>query len=218
MSIERIDGLGVESSEPIFSGEVVDRANRPDFIFNPSNDGWFGSWGSPQFVGQARMRAIEEGLPVIRSTTTGISAVIDPRGVVRAAIATGKADAVVGFVPEAEAPTDLLVEGVEQLLPGRRPGEGRPLVEGAAEAALVDAGRYARGDQCADGDADAKEDERHEEKREEPRPPQTPAPSGRPGGRRGCGFGRSSGLRQGARREPQRQNGRECRQGEAKTR
>lgn len=91
--------------EIVFSGEVVDPANRPDFIFNPSNDGWFGSWGSPQFVGQARMRAIEEGLPVIRSTTTGISAVIDPRGVVRAAIATGKADAVVGFVPEAEAPT-----------------------------------------------------------------------------------------------------------------
>jgi apolipoprotein N-acyltransferase len=83
----------------------VDPATRPDFIFNPSNDGWFGSWGSPQFVGQARMRAIEEGLPVIRSTTTGISAVIDPRGVVRAAIATGKADAVVGFVPEADAPT-----------------------------------------------------------------------------------------------------------------
>jgi apolipoprotein N-acyltransferase len=91
--------------EIVFSGEVVDPANRPDFIFNPSNDGWFGSWGSPQFVGQARMRAIEEGLPVIRSTTTGISAVIDPRGVVRASIATGKADAVVGFVPEAEAPT-----------------------------------------------------------------------------------------------------------------
>ena len=91
--------------EIVFSGEVVDPANRPDFIFNPSNDGWFGSWGSPQFVGQARMRAIEEGLPVIRSTTTGISAVIDPRGVVRAAIATGKADAVVGFVPEADAPT-----------------------------------------------------------------------------------------------------------------
>ncbi len=91
--------------EIVFSGEVVDPSNRPDFIFNPSNDGWFGSWGSPQFVGQARMRAIEEGLPVIRSTTTGISAVIDADGLVRQAIGTGKPGAVAGFVPQAEAPT-----------------------------------------------------------------------------------------------------------------
>lgn len=91
--------------EIVFSGEVVDPANRPDFLFNPSNDGWFGAWGSPQFVGQARMRAIEEGLPVLRSTTTGISAVIDASGVVRQSIATGKAGMVDGFVPAAKAPT-----------------------------------------------------------------------------------------------------------------
>lgn len=91
--------------EIVFSGEVVDPANRPDFIFNPSNDGWFGGWGSPQFVGQARMRAIEEGLPVIRSTTTGISAVIDADGAVRQAIARDKADKRDGFVPAAKAPT-----------------------------------------------------------------------------------------------------------------
>jgi apolipoprotein N-acyltransferase len=91
--------------EIVFSGEVTDRANRPDFLFNPSNDGWFGSWGSPQFVGQSRMRAIEEGLPVIRSTTTGISAVIDANGIVRGAIDTGKADKLEGFVPAAKPPT-----------------------------------------------------------------------------------------------------------------
>lgn len=91
--------------EIVFSGEVVDPANRPDFLFNPSNDGWFGAWGSPQFVGQARMRAIEEGLPVLRSTTTGISAVIDASGVVRQSIATGKAGMVDGFLPAAKAPT-----------------------------------------------------------------------------------------------------------------
>ena len=62
--------------EIVFSGEVVDRAHRPDYIFNPSNDGWFGRWGPPQHLAQARMRAIEEGLPVLRATTTGISAVI----------------------------------------------------------------------------------------------------------------------------------------------
>ena len=47
--------------------------NRPDFIFNPSNDAWFGAWGPPQHLAQARLRAIEEGLPVIRATPTGIS-------------------------------------------------------------------------------------------------------------------------------------------------
>ncbi len=66
--------------EIIFSGEVVDRANRPDFIFNPSNDAWFGRWGPPQHLAQARLRAAEEGIPVIRSTPTGISAVVDARG------------------------------------------------------------------------------------------------------------------------------------------
>jgi apolipoprotein N-acyltransferase len=66
--------------EIIFSGEVVDRRNRPAFIFNPSNDAWFGAWGPPQHLAQARLRAAEEGLPVIRSTPTGISALIDARG------------------------------------------------------------------------------------------------------------------------------------------
>ena len=66
--------------EIIFSGHVVDWTNRPDFIFNPSNDAWFGRWGPPQHLAQARLRAAEEGLPVIRSTPTGISAIIDARG------------------------------------------------------------------------------------------------------------------------------------------
>jgi apolipoprotein N-acyltransferase len=66
--------------EIIFSGEVVDRANRPDFIFAPSNDAWFGAWGPPQHFAQARLRALEEGLPVVRSTPTGITGVIDAQG------------------------------------------------------------------------------------------------------------------------------------------
>lgn len=66
--------------EIIFSGHVIDRNNRPDFLFNPSNDAWFGSWGPPQHLAQARLRAIEEGIPVVRSTPTGISAVIDADG------------------------------------------------------------------------------------------------------------------------------------------
>jgi apolipoprotein N-acyltransferase len=66
--------------EMIFSGGVVDEKHRPDFIFNPSNDAWFGRWGPPQHLAQARLRAAEEGLPILRSTPTGISAVIDARG------------------------------------------------------------------------------------------------------------------------------------------
>jgi apolipoprotein N-acyltransferase len=91
--------------EIVFSGHIADRVNRPDYIFNPSNDGWFGPWGPPQHLAQARMRAIEEGLPVLRSTTTGISAVIDADGVVRQSIGMGKAEALEGFVPPAKPPT-----------------------------------------------------------------------------------------------------------------
>ena len=66
--------------EIIFSGHVVDRANRPTFLFNPSNDAWFGRSGPPQHLAQARLRAIEEGIAVVRATPTGISAVIDRDG------------------------------------------------------------------------------------------------------------------------------------------
>ena len=66
--------------EIIFSGQVVDANNRPDFLFNPSNDAWFGKWGPPQHLAQARLRAAEEAMPIIRSTPTGISAVIDADG------------------------------------------------------------------------------------------------------------------------------------------
>ena len=91
--------------EIVFSGEVVERGNRPDYIFNPSNDGWFGDWGPPQHLAQARMRAIEEGLPVLRSTTTGISAVIDSGGIVRQYIGRNVADRIDTFVPPAGDPT-----------------------------------------------------------------------------------------------------------------
>ncbi|WP_379923115.1 apolipoprotein N-acyltransferase [Erythrobacter sp. R86502] len=91
--------------EIVFSGAVADKANRPDYIFNPSNDGWFGTWGPPQHLAQARMRAAEEGLPVLRSTTTGISAVVDANGVVRQTIGMGKADRIDGVIPAAKPPT-----------------------------------------------------------------------------------------------------------------
>ena len=91
--------------EIVFSGQVVDRANRPDYIFNPSNDGWFGAWGPPQHLAQARMRAIEEGLPVLRATTTGISAVIAPSGVVQRHVPRHTAGRLDGVIPAADPAT-----------------------------------------------------------------------------------------------------------------
>jgi apolipoprotein N-acyltransferase len=91
--------------EIIFSGEVVDRKVRPAFIFNPSIDAWFGAWGPPQHLAQARLRAIEEGLPIVRSTTTGISAVIDADGHVMAALPLNKAGVITARLPSAKPPT-----------------------------------------------------------------------------------------------------------------
>ena len=91
--------------EIVFSGQVVDRAHRPDYIFNPTNDGWFGSWGPPQHLAQARLRAIEEGLPVLRATTNGISAVIDADGIVRQSLPRPVAGRLDGVVPPPHVPT-----------------------------------------------------------------------------------------------------------------
>ena len=87
--------------EIIFSGHVVDWQNRPAFIFNPSNDAWFGRWGPPQHLAQARLRAAEEGLPVIRATPTGISAVIDARGKVVQQLPWQKAGVIDAVLPPA---------------------------------------------------------------------------------------------------------------------
>lgn len=92
--------------EIIFSGHVVNRrVPRPDMIFNPSNDAWFGAWGPPQHLAQARLRALEEAVPVVRSTPTGISAVIDARGRVLAHIPAGQAGRIDTGLPQAEPAT-----------------------------------------------------------------------------------------------------------------
>ena len=91
--------------EIIFSGQVIDRDNRPDFIFNPSNDAWFGAWGPPQHLAQARLRAIEEGLPVIRSTPTGISALIDADGTIMASVPMAQPGRIDASLPPPHPPT-----------------------------------------------------------------------------------------------------------------
>ncbi len=93
-----VDGFGKAGVavcyEIIFSGSIVDRAHRPDFLFNPSNDAWFGSWGPVQHLAQARLRAIEEGLPILRATPTGVSAVIDAYGRLLGTVPAGKEGAI----------------------------------------------------------------------------------------------------------------------------
>lgn len=91
--------------EVIFSGHIVDAAHRPAFIFNPSNDSWYAKFGPQQHLAQARLRAVEEGLPIIRATPTGISAVVDADGRIVDSIDWGKTGAAEALLPPPHAPT-----------------------------------------------------------------------------------------------------------------
>lgn len=91
--------------EIIFSGQVVDPRHRPAFLFNPSNDAWFGPWGPPQHLAQARLRAIEEGLPLLRATPNGISALVDAKGHLLETIPQGQEGAIELRLPRPLPPT-----------------------------------------------------------------------------------------------------------------
>lgn len=93
--------------EIVFPGAVTG-ARRPGWFINVSDDSWFGppsSSGPYQHLLTARVRAIEEGIPVVRAANTGISAIIDPLGQTRALLGAGEIGVLDGNLPSALAPT-----------------------------------------------------------------------------------------------------------------
>lgn len=76
--------------EIIFPRQAVPHGERPNWLLNVTNDAWFGiSPGPHQHFQQARVRAIEEGLPLVRAANNGVSAVVDPAGRVLRALPLG---------------------------------------------------------------------------------------------------------------------------------
>ncbi|PQO23231.1 apolipoprotein N-acyltransferase [Rhodobacteraceae bacterium WD3A24] len=79
---------------------------RPDWVLQVTNDAWFGRLIGPwQHLGQARLRAVEQGLPVLRAANTGVSAVIGPRGELRETLGMGREGAIDTALPPALPPT-----------------------------------------------------------------------------------------------------------------
>ncbi len=118
--------------EVIFPREVNAAPERADWMLQITNDAWFGVWTGPfQHFAQARLRAIEQGLPMVRVANTGVSAVIDARGRVVADLPFGtmaKLDArIPGAVPPTpysrwgDGPILLLLAGLALLSLRRRP-------------------------------------------------------------------------------------------------
>jgi apolipoprotein N-acyltransferase len=92
--------------EVIFPGEAVPSGERPHWLVNVTNDGWFGMSSGPyQHLQQSRVRAIEEGLPIVRAANTGISAVIDPLGRVIKSLPLGTEGVLDAALPQRVDPT-----------------------------------------------------------------------------------------------------------------
>lgn len=92
--------------EAIFTGQIVDEKHRPQWLVNVTDDAWFGNTAGPrQHFADARLRAVEEGLPLARDANSGISAVIDSFGHVTALLPLGAQGVLVAPLPGALPPT-----------------------------------------------------------------------------------------------------------------
>jgi apolipoprotein N-acyltransferase len=92
--------------EVIFPGAVIDRDERPAWLLNLTNDAWYGRSAGPyQHFAIARMRAVEEGLPLVRAAQNGISGVVDAYGRVVRSLALDEVGAVDAPLPAALPPT-----------------------------------------------------------------------------------------------------------------
>ncbi len=88
--------------EAIFSGQIVDEAHRPAWLVNITDDAWFGDSAGPrQHFADARLRAVEEGLPLARDANSGISAVFDGFGRMQAALPLDAQGVLVARLPGA---------------------------------------------------------------------------------------------------------------------
>jgi len=91
--------------EAIFPGAVVEGSARPGVMINVTNDGWFGNTTGPrQHLHQARVRAVEEGLPLLRAANNGISAVVDGYGRVLARLDLEVRGVIDAQLPQALSP------------------------------------------------------------------------------------------------------------------
>ncbi|MGZ8416434.1 MAG: apolipoprotein N-acyltransferase [Methyloceanibacter sp.] len=99
--------------EIIFPDEVIENGERPGWMLNVTNDAWFGSSAGPyQHFHQARVRAIEQGLPVARGANTGISAVVDPYGRILAEIGLGEKGVIDSDLPKVGPTTPFVQFGI----------------------------------------------------------------------------------------------------------
>ena len=101
------DAIGSVCYEAIFpEGTAPPPGSRPGLILNVTNDGWFGDTPGPyQHFAQARLRAVERGLPLVRAANTGISGVADPYGRIAGTIPSGRAGVLDTGLPRALTPT-----------------------------------------------------------------------------------------------------------------